>query len=340
MTTGVESLREGFLTDLERASDRRSLEDLRIKYFSRKAGLLKQAFAQIPSLPPQERKTFGASLNRLQKELEEIFQKKSEAIQTATKSREASSSTIDVTLPGTPPRAGHLHPITLIRREIEDIFTRMGYTVESGAEIENDWYNFTALNMPPDHPARDMQDTFYLPDGYLLRTHTSNVQIHTMEQLDPPLLVLAPGRVFRRDDSPRHSPMFHQVEGFAVAEVMDFRHFKGTLEYFLRKLFGTDTLIRFRPSFFPFTEPSAEVDISCIFCGGKGCRVCSQSGWMEIMGAGMIHPDVLRNVNYDPERWMGFAFGLGIDRVAMLRYGIPNIRLLFESDIRLLEQFG
>jgi len=335
----VDALRQTFLSDLERITDSRSLEEVRLKYFSRKSGLIKQAFASMKDLAPEDRKGFGASINALQAEMEEAFSVKESELAGHLETQKLEAERIDVTLPGLAPARGHLHPITLMRREMEEIFSGMGYTVESGPEIENDWFNFTALNMPPDHPARDTQDTFYLEDGFLLRTHTSNIQIHTMMNHQPPLLILAPGRVFRRDDSPRHSPQFHQVEGFAIDRKMDFRHFKGTLEHFLNRLFGEGTKVRFRPSFFPFTEPSAEVDISCIFCSGEGCTVCSRTGWVEIMGAGMIHPAVLNNVGFDPEEWMGFAFGMGLDRVAMLKYGIPNIRLLFESDVRLLEQF-
>ncbi len=232
-----------------------------------------------------------------------------------------------------------LHPVTITRRRIEDIFKSMGYSIEDAPEIEEEWYNFTALNMPEDHPARAEHDTFYLKSPYLLRTHTSNVQIRTMLKRKPPFLVLAPGRVFRRDDSPRHSPMFHQIEGFGLGSPFTFSNFKATLSHFLIKLFGKDIEVRFRPSYFPFTEPSAEVDVSCIFCKKRGCSVCSQSGYIEIMGAGMIHPQVLRCVNIDPEKWTGFAFGMGIDRITMLLFGIPNIRMLFESDLRILEQF-
>ncbi|HEY5611561.1 MAG TPA: phenylalanine--tRNA ligase subunit alpha, partial [Thermoanaerobaculia bacterium] len=247
---------------------------------------------------------------------------------------------VDVTLPGRLPRLGHLHPVTIVRREMEAIFSEMGYTIDAGPEIETDWYNFEALNFTPDHPARDTQDTFYLSEKYLLRTHTSNVQIRTMENHKPPIKVLSPGRVYRRDEiTLRRSPMFHQVEALYVDRGVHFGHLRGTLEHFIHRIFFADTQVRFRPSYFPFTEPSAEVDISCVFCGGQGCGTCSQTGWMEILGCGMVHPQVLRNVGVDPEEWSGWAFGMGIDRVAMLKFGIPNIRVLFENDLRVLKQF-
>ncbi|HEY5497051.1 MAG TPA: phenylalanine--tRNA ligase subunit alpha, partial [Syntrophales bacterium] len=247
--------------------------------------------------------------------------------------------TIDVTLPGRAVGLGHLHPVTRVSQEICRIFARMGFNVVEGPEVETDYYNFEALNIPKDHPARDMQDTFYVEDNIVLRTHTSPVQIRTMEKMKPPVRILSPGRVYRPDSDVSHTPMFHQIEGLMVDRGVTFGDLKGTLTYFLRQIFGEDILLRFRPSFFPFTEPSAEVDIKCVMCGGKGCRVCGQSGWLEILGSGMVDPAVFENVGYDPEEVTGFAFGLGVERIAMLKYGISDIRLFFENDWRFLEQF-
>jgi phenylalanyl-tRNA synthetase alpha chain len=247
---------------------------------------------------------------------------------------------VDVTLPGTPVPHGAQHPVHIVRRRIEEIFLRMGYDVEAGPEAEDDWHNFEALNIPPDHPARDDQDTFYLPGGYLLRTHTSPVQARVMESRKPPIRIIVPGRVYRRDSDLRHSPMFHQIEGLLVDEGITFGNLKATLETFLHALFSDDVDVRLRPGYFPFTEPSAEVDISCIFCDRKGCGVCSGSGWIEILGSGMVDPRVFEAVGVDSERYTGFAFGLGLDRIAMLVYGIPDLRQLFAGDQRLTRQFA
>jgi phenylalanyl-tRNA synthetase alpha chain len=247
---------------------------------------------------------------------------------------------VDVTLPGTPVVRGAQHPVHIVRRRIEEIFLRMGYDVEAGPEAEDDWHNFEALNIPPDHPARDDQDTFYLPGGYLLRTHTSPVQARVMESCKPPIRIIVPGRVYRRDSDLRHSPMFHQIEGLLVDEGITFGNLKATLETFLHALFSDDVEVRLRPGYFPFTEPSAEVDISCIFCDQKGCGVCSGSGWIEILGSGMVDPRVFEAVGVDSERYTGFAFGLGLDRIAMLVYGIPDLRQLFAGDQRLTRQFA
>lgn len=339
MELDLEGIEKNFDEELSSATSLKNLEDLKQKYLSKKKGIISEILKEIPKLSPEDKRNFGPKINSLKNKIEnkigelEIFLKKKE------EEEEKLKNYIDVTAPGMEPSAGMLHPVTMVRRRVEEIFIQMGYSVEDAPEIEDQWYNFTALNMPEDHPARDTHDTFYLKTPFLLRTHTSNVQIRTMLKRKPPFLVLAPGRVFRRDDSPRHSPMFHQIEGFGVSNPFTFSHFKATLSHFLMKLFGENTEVRFRPSYFPFTEPSAEVDVSCLFCRKRGCMVCSNSGYIEILGAGMIHPQVLRNVNIDPEKWMGFAFGMGIDRICMLLYGIPNIRMLFESDLRVLRQF-
>ncbi|MBI3599955.1 MAG: phenylalanine--tRNA ligase subunit alpha, partial [Nitrospinae bacterium] len=245
----------------------------------------------------------------------------------------------DITLPGRLPDIGSIHPLTKVLNEVVDIFIGMGFTIEEGPEIELDYYNFEALNIPKDHPARDMQDTFYITDDVILRTHTSPVQVRTMERRPPPLKIIAPGKVYRCDADITHSPMFHQVEGFMVDKDITFGDLKGMLELFVHQFFGKDIALRFRPSFFPFTEPSAEVDIQCVICKGSGCRVCKGTGWLEILGSGMIDPAVFSYVKYDPEEWTGFAFGMGIERIAMLKYGVDDIRLFFENDLRFLKQF-
>ena len=251
------------------------------------------------------------------------------------------AETVDITLPGRKPREGHLHPVTLTLREMKKIFMRMGFAVMEGPEIENDYFNFEALNLPKDHPARDMQDTFYITEEFLLRTQTSPVQARTMQENkgNAPIRMICPGTVYRNDYDATHSPMFHQVEGLVIDKNISLADLKGTLEVFCKEMFGNDVKIRLRPSFFPFTEPSAEVDISCVMCGGKGCRVCKNSGWLEILGSGMVHPNVLRMSGFDPEKVSGFAFGMGVERIAMLKYGIDDLRLFFENDLRFIRQF-
>jgi len=322
---------------LAAANDKRALDDLRVHYFGRKQGLVPALFARLREVPKEQKKDAGDALNKLRDRLEQALDEKAARIA----AQSVPTDTIDVTLPARMPRLGHLHPISIVRMEIEGLFKEMGYTIDPGPEIESDWYNFEALNFTPDHPARDTQDTFFVDvDKLLLRTHTSNVQIRTMEAHQPPIKVLSAGRVYRRDEiTMRRSPMFHQAEGLLVDRGIHIGHLRATLEHMIRRLFGADLQMRFRPSFFPFTEPSAEVDMSCLFCRGAGCGTCSQTGWMEILGCGMVHPQVLRNCHIDPEEWSGFAFGLGVDRVAMLKFGVPNIRTLFENDLRVLQQF-
>ena len=326
---------------LEAAHDIKALDELRVRYFGRKGGIVPALFAELKEVPKEQKKDAGDALNKLRDRLESALQEKTGRVAAAEAARKEAAESIDVTLPARMPRLGHLHPITITRREIEGIFLEMGYTMDPGPEIESDWYNFEALNFTPDHPARDTQDTFFVDvDKLLLRTHTSNVQIRTMEAHKPPIKVLSAGRVYRRDEiTMRRSPMFHQAEGLLIDKGIHIGHLRATLEHMIRRLFGSKAQMRMRPSFFPFTEPSAEVDMSCIFCGGAGCGTCSQTGWMEILGCGMIHPQVLRNVGIDPEEWSGFAFGLGLDRMAMIKFAIPNIRTLFENDLRVLQQF-
>src|SRR5436305_2257602 len=306
-----------------------------------KQAVVRSLLARTGEVPPAERRAYGQAVNALKEQVESRLAALDEAI--AAREREAvrRRSAVDVTLPGR--RAslgvlGSLHPITLVIREMAEIFRELGYSVAEGPEVEDDFHNFVALNFPAEHPARDTQDTFFLENGLLLRTHTSPVQIRTMLSRQPPIRIICPGRVFRFDNDLRHSPMFHQVEGLAVAEGITVGHLKGTLEAFLTRLFTPETKVRLRPSFFPFTEPSAEVDVTCQNCRGRGCEVCSGTGWMEILGCVMVDPRVLANCGIDPDRYSGFAFGMGVDRVAMNRYGIPNIRLLFDNDERLLQQ--
>jgi phenylalanyl-tRNA synthetase alpha chain len=333
----LERARQEFLAALaEAGSDPARVEAVRVRFAGRRSGLLRDLEGALKSLPREAKPAYGKALNELKKLVEERLAGAQKVAEDASKQLEVA----DVTLPGRRPTLGAYHPVTLVRREIEEIFLRMGYSVADGPEAEDDWHNFEALNFPPDHPARDTQDTFFLKGGLLLRTHTSPVQIRTMETTPPPIRVIIPGRVYRCDSDLRHTPMFHQVEGLVVDEGITFGHLKATLEAFVHVLFDPEMGVRFRPSFFPFTEPSAEVDITCVFCRGKGCAVCTGSGWMEILGAGMVDPRVFRFCNIDPARYTGFAFGCGLDRVAMLKYGIPDLRMQFSGDERLLRQFA
>jgi phenylalanyl-tRNA synthetase alpha chain len=311
------------------------LEAARIKYLGRK-GELPAVLKGLKDRTEDERRSAGLAANALKNELESLIASKASSLGVFTKT---ASSPIDVTLPGFRLQRGRLHPITLVLNEVKDVFKKMGYCIAAGPDIETDYYNFEALNIPPDHPARDMWSTLYVENGLLLRTHTSPVQIRVMEKEKPPLAMIVPGRVYRRDADITHSPVFHQVEGLLVDKGINFGHLKGTLTAFLRQVFGKTRKVRFRPSYFPFTEPSAEVDVECILCNGLGCKVCKGTGWLEILGAGMVDPAVFKYVNYDPEEFTGFAFGMGIERIAMLKYGIDDIRLFYEDDIRFLSQF-
>ena len=315
------------------------IEKIRVAYLG-KQGKLTQIFRKIGELSAEKRPTFGQEVNlvknKITKAISEHIKKLTEIKQENLLKKEY----IDITLPGDPIPIGSKHPLTQTLEDIKTIFYRLGYSIEEGPEIETDYYNFEALNFPPDHPARDMHDTFFVEGGGLLRTHTSPVQIRVMEQKEPPLRILAPGRVYRNDETDAsHSPVFHQVEGLLVDQGITFADLKGTLEFFVHSFFGPDKEIRFRPSFFPFTEPSAEIDVQCIICGGGGCRVCKQTGWLEILGAGLVDPNVFKFVNYDTDKYTGFAFGMGVERIAMIRYGIDDIRLFYENDLRFLRQF-
>jgi phenylalanyl-tRNA synthetase alpha chain len=335
MQSRVQDIRRQFDRDLARVKDAASLEEVRTRYLGRRAGLVTALLRELRETPSAQRAASGKAVNDLKAHVEAAL----EGARTTVGAAGPAPETIDLTLPGRCQRPGSSHPITQVRAQIEEIFLEMGYTLESGPEIETDFYNFEALNIPPHHPARDMQDTFYVEGGLLLRTHTSPVQIRTMQRRRPPIKMVALGRVFRRDSDITHSPVFHQVEGLAVAEGISFAHLKGTLEHLCRRVFGRDLRLRLRPSYFPFVEPGAEYDISCIFCDGKGCSRCKGSGFIEMGGAGMVHPAVFEKVGYDAERYTGFAFGLGIERIAMLKHGIDDIRLFYENDLRFLSQF-
>jgi phenylalanyl-tRNA synthetase alpha chain len=321
--------------EIEAVRDPSGLENFRITYLGKKSAVV-SAMKQLKDLPSEERPEMGKLANRIKNGLQTLYDKARNRLE-SNKTKDV--PLLDVTLPGRQPVRGSLHPITLVFKEICQIFVRMGYTVVSGPDVELDYYNFEALNFPKDHPARDMQDTLYVSDNVVLRTHTSPMQVRVMESHPPPVSVIAPGKVYRRDSDVSHTPMFHQVEGFFVDKGVTFGDLKGTLTSFVHQMFGQDTSLRFRPSFFPFTEPSAEVDIRCVICRGKGCRTCSHTGWLEILGAGMVDPEVYRFVGYDPEVCSGFAFGMGIERIAMLKYGIDDIQLFFRNDIRFLRQF-
>lgn len=338
MTDDLKVLGEEAAREIHSASTEDELQAVRTRYLGRK-GLLTGLLRNIASIPPAERPEFGKKLNLLKESLASAIEQRLAELVAARQGELLAKEKIDVTLPGRGIRCGHLHPITQVRREICDIFAGLGFSVVEGPEVELDYYNFEALNIPKDHPARDMQDTFYINDNIVLRTHTSPVQVRIMEKTRPPVRILSPGRVYRRDSDISHTPMFHQIEGLLVDRHVTFGDLKGVLTFFLKEIFGGETALRFRPSFFPFTEPSAEVDIQCVICRGSGCRVCGQSGWLEILGAGMVDPEVFKNVGYDPDQYTGFAFGLGLERIAMLKFGITDIRLFFENDLRFLEQF-
>lgn len=338
MREQLEQLRNDALKAIASASGEDQLQGIRVRLLGRK-GELTALMKGLGALSPEERPAVGQLVNSVRDNIESELEAAITAERELVKSRRLQSEKIDVTLPGRNSNIGTKHPVSLIVEEVCEIFAGLGFSVAEGPEIEHDWYNFEALNFPPEHPARDMQDTFFVENDLLLRTHTSPVQIRTMLKQKPPVRIIAPGTVYRCDSDATHSPMFHQIEGLMVDKGVTFGDLKGILTVFTNQLFGQSTGVRLRPSFFPFTEPSAEVDIACVICGGKGCRVCKNSGWLEILGAGMVDPEVYRHVNYDAEDISGFAFGMGIERIAMLKYGINDMRLLFENDVRFLRQF-
>ena len=320
------------------AADLQALDEIRVQYLGKK-GLLTEELKQLGKLPAQTRREAGQIINRAKQAVQRQLDGRRSRLQAAELERRLAEEAIDITLAGRGQSPGGLHPVTRTLMRIERLFAHLGYEVAEGPEIEDDYHNFEALNIPPHHPARAMHDTFYFDEHRVLRTHTSPVQIRVMESRKPPLRIIAPGRVYRCDSDLTHTPMFHQVEGLLVDEAASFADLKGTLDEFLRNFFERDLGVRFRPSYFPFTEPSAEVDMQCVICGGDGCRVCGNSGWLEVLGCGMVHPSVFEHVGIDSEAYTGFAFGMGVERLAMLRYGVNDLRLFFENDLRFLEQF-
>ena len=345
MIDSHEALKKEVLERIQRSTSEAEIEQLRVEVLGRK-GRLTLLLRGLKDLPAEERPQAGQLLNQLRGVIEDVLTTRIHRLKEVSKTALLEAERIDVTLPGSAWNRGNLHPLSLVIDEILQIFAGMGFEVARGPDIEDDYHNFEALNIPKDHPARDMQDTFFVSEDHLLRTHTSPVQIRTMESRQPPLQIVVPGAVYRHDDDATHSPMFHQVEGFMVDRRVSFADLKGVLTHLLRQIFNRDAGVRFRPSFFPFTEPSAEIDIQCVICDGRGthssgqvCRVCKATGWLEILGAGMIDPAVFRFVSYDPEEFSGFAFGMGVERIAMLKYGIDDIRLFFQNDLRFLKQF-
>lgn len=336
MLRELQRLEEEAYEEIGKITTLDELEKIRIKYLGRK-GILTSVFKCLVRIPKAERREIGGLANEIKSKVETFISKKKKEIKEKEEDILKRSS-IDVTLSPRLPNRGEKHPLTKVLDEIIAIFEGLGFRIEEGPEVEFSYYNFDALNIPSFHPARDMHETFYITDEILLRTHTSPVQIRVMERRKPPIRIIVPGKVYRRDADISHSPMFHQVEGLLVEEETSFAELKGVLTLFVHRIFEEEVNIRFRPSFFPFTEPSAEVDISCVMCKGQGCGVCKWTGFVEILGAGMVHPEVFKVVGYDPERFLGFAFGMGVERIAMLKYGIPNIRLFFENDLRFLEQ--
>ena len=335
----LQKLREASVAAILQADDITALENLRVKYLGKK-GELTAILKQMGRLSAEERPAMGQLANQVRAELEEALEARAAAVRAAQQTARLKHETLDVTMPGRHGKKGGLHPLNIVLEDLIDIFQSMGFDVVDGPEVETEYYNFEALNIPKDHPARDMQDTFFLSNSLLLRSQTSAAQIRTMEDRQPPIRIICPGRVYRADEvDATHSPVFHQVEGLVVDKGITMCDLKGCLEQFAHEIYGPETKVKFRPSFFPFTEPSVEVDVTCSECGGKGCRVCKGSGWIEILGAGMVHPNVLRGCGIDPEVYSGFAFGIGLDRLTTTRYKISDIRLLFENDQRFLEQF-
>lgn len=335
----LERIRMEAETEIQNASDIQVLEETRIKYLGKK-GIITSALKSIGELPKEERPAAGVKINAVKVVIEESLNHRLKELEEKELEERLKKEYIDITVPGRKPELGHLHPLTIVREEITEIFLGLGFSIAEGPEIEYDYYNFEALNIPRDHPARDIQDTFYINDNIVLRTHTSPVQVRTMERQKPPIRVIVPGRVYRSDDiDATHSPVFHQIEGLVVDRNVTMGDLKGVLSLFAKQLFGEDTKTKFRPHYFPFTEPSAEMDVTCMACKGRGCRVCGGTGWIEILGSGMVHPKVLSMSGIDPQEYSGFAFGMGLDRIAMLKYGIDDLRLFFENDIRFIRQF-
>ncbi len=340
MENDLQSIVAAAQGDIAITQDLRGLDEIRVKYLGKK-GLLTERLKTLGRLPADERRSAGQAINQAKQTIIAEINARRSTLEQAALQEKLASEAIDITLPGRKPEAGGLHPVTMTVERIVSLFAEVGFSVAEGPEIEDDYHNFEALNIPAHHPARAMHDTFYFEDGRLLRTHTSPVQVRVMSQQPPPLRIIAPGRVYRCDSDLTHTPMFHQIEGLLVDHDVTFAHLKGVLDQFLKSFFENDALkTRLRPSYFPFTEPSAEVDIQCVMCGGEGCRVCGHTGWIEIMGCGMVHPEVFRHVGIDTDEFTGYAFGLGVERMAMLRYGVNDLRLFFENDLRFLRQFA
>jgi phenylalanyl-tRNA synthetase alpha chain len=338
MIDKLDELKKQAREELGAVSDEAALQNLKARFLGKK-GVITEILKGMKDLSPEERPRMGQLVNEAKTFVEELVESRLDSIREEKKNRSLFEERIDVTLPGKGLPVGAKHPVTQVMEEVVSIFERMGFEVAEGPEVETDYYNFEALNIPKNHPARDMQDTFYISDDVVLRTHTSPVQIRVMEKLKPPVKIIAPGRVYRNDSDVSHTPMFHQIEGLLVDEHVTFGDLKGVLTEFVRLVFGEGIGVRFRPSFFPFTEPSAEVDMQCMICDGKGCRVCKDTGWLEILGCGMVDPEVFKSVGYDSSKYSGFAFGMGIERITMLKFGINDIRLFFENDVRFLRQF-
>ncbi len=339
MEEKIKSIQEEAVAKIKEVSTLEELEDLRVEYLGKKGGLTK-ILRGMGSLSPEQRPVIGKLVNQVKAKLNQLISKQENRLKEAAKKARLEAESIDVTLPGQSKKLAKRHPLTLVFDEIKDIFLGLGFEIAEGPQVEKDYYNFEALNFPENHPARDMQDTFYVGGDILLRTHTSSVQVRTMEKTKAPIRVIAPGRVYRSDEvDATHSPVFHQVEGLMVDKNISFANLKGILIKVVHELFGEDRKVRFRPSYFPFTEPSAEVDVSCANCNGEGCKICSNTGWLEILGSGMVHPNVLKMSGVDPEEYSGFAFGIGVERIAMLKYDIDDMRLLYDNDIRFLQQF-
>ena len=339
MKSALEAIREKAAERLENAADLKTLEELRVQFLGKK-GELTAILKSMGKLSAEERPVMGQLANEIRGGIEEKLDERARELKAALTEQRLKAETLDVTMPGKPVREGHRHPLNVVLDEVKEIFLGLGFDVVSGPEVELDYYNFEALNLPKDHPARDTQDTFYITENVLLRTQTSPVQIRTMEQRKPPIRIIAPGRVYRSDAvDATHSPIFHQIEGLVVDKSITMSDLKGCLETVIKRLYGEDSVVRFRPHHFPFTEPSAEVDVQCFACHGKGCRICKREGWIEILGCGMVHPKVLRNCGLDPKEYSGFAFGIGLERIVMRRFAVDDMRLFYENDTRFLEQF-
>ncbi|NOX09950.1 MAG: phenylalanine--tRNA ligase subunit alpha [Gammaproteobacteria bacterium] len=339
MSDELQALVEQATQQINAANDESALDAVRVHYLGKK-GLLTEQLKQLGKLPGDQRKQAGQAINLAKREVQLAIENRKQVLAEQALAHKLASETIDVSLPGRGQVSGGIHPVTRTMRRIESFFSQLGFSVAEGPEIEDDFHNFEALNIPAHHPARAMHDTFYFDAHTLLRTHTSPVQVRVMEDSKPPLRVIAPGRVYRCDSDLTHTPMFHQVEGLLVDESVSFADLKGILDDFLRHFFERDLAVRFRPSYFPFTEPSAEVDMECVMCGGEGCRVCSHTGWLEVLGCGMVHPEVFNHAGIDNEKYTGFAFGMGVERLAMLRYGVDDLRLFFDNDLKFLQQFN